>query len=316
VRALVTGAGGFVGGALCRALGDRGVRVVALEHHAPAAFADERVRGSLLDESVRCAAVRGVDAVYHCAARIDPASREELDAVNHRATVDLAEAAARAGVKRFVFVSSQAAIAGRGEGLIAEDVAPAPASAYGESKLAAERALFAAELGAMRLTIVRPPAVYGPHERRVFLTLARAISSGAFPILGSGGNRMSFCHVENLIEAIFFVEDRGGLFHVADARPVTQREAVRTIARALGVRTMPLHFPLLFARAIATASELAFSRAGRRAPLDRARLAVLTVDRALDTSRIAALGFVPKVGFDEGVRETIVGYRADGLLRA
>lgn len=316
--ALVTGASGFIGRHLTHALRDAGWRVRALEHRSAARDVDERVHGDLADLTARARAVDGVDCVFHCAALLDPIEPARADAINRVATVELARAARDAGVRCFVFVSSQAVLGvPPGSGPLDERAAGAPATIYGQSKAAAERDLMAFDAAPMRIAIVRPPTVYGRGERRNFLVLTRAIASGVFPLLGRGENRVSFCHVENLSAALLFIEAHAsarGVLHVADARPVTLREAVDTIARAAGARRLPLHVPLSAARAIARAAELAFAPLGRRAPLDRARLDTLTRDRPLDTSKIAGLGFVPPVDFDEGVRETVAHYRADRVL--
>lgn len=318
--ALVTGASGFVGACLARALSDAGHRVRALEHARRAPFADERVRGGLESASARAAAVDGASVVYHAAALLDPVDSErEADLVNHVATLELARDARRAGARAFVFVSSQAAIgwSDGGAALLGEDAPCAPTTIYGRSKRAAELALAREDLAPMRVAMVRPPTVYGPGERRNFLALARAVATGVFPLLGRGDNRMSFCHVENLAAALLAIgedERASGLLHASDARPVTLREVVDTIARAAGARRLPVSVPLPAARLVARCAELAFAPLGVRPPLDRARLTTLTSDRALDTSRLRALGFEPPVAWDEGVRETIASYRAEGVL--
>lgn len=314
---LVTGGAGFVGARLLEALTDAGVPTRALVHERTAQ-ADEVVRGDLRDASSLERAVRGVEVVTHCAAALDPVpSPEVADAVNHRGTLALARAAADAGVKVFVFLSSQAAI-GWSEyaGLVREDAHCAPSTDYGHSKLAAERGLLALE-GPMRVVILRPPTVYGPAERRNFLALCRAVSTGAFVVPGRGDNRMSFCHLDNLVEAVRFVarEPRArGVLHVADPAPVRLGEAARTIAEAAGTSVLPAPFPLPVARTVARALEIAFAPTGARAPLDRARLRTLTSDCALDTRALRELGFFPPVSFADGVRETVARYRAEGAL--
>ncbi len=319
-RALVTGAGGFVGGHLARALLDAGWWVRALEHRRACEPADERLRGDVRDPTTRAGAVRGVSCVFHCAAWIEGDDEREATAINRAATIALAESARNAGARCFVFVSTQAAIGSPpGSGPVDERVECAPETAYGRSKRAAERDLLALDRASMRVVIVRPPLVYGPGEHRSFLRLTRAVASGLFPLIGGGHNRASFCHVENLTAAMLFVaenEAAHGVLHVADRHPVTMREAVGTIASAVGARPLPFPVPERAAWLVARAAELAFAPTGARAPLDRARLAALTRDRPLDTSALAALGFVPPIEFGEGVLETIARYRGDGVLDA
>lgn len=316
---LVTGASGLVGSRTCEALADAGITVRALAYRRRPASAAETVAGDLRDARVRRHAVEGAHAVVHCAALLDPVESERAaDEVNHRATVALAEDAAAARCRVFVFVSSQAALGWRDAGEpLAEDAPARPTTAYGRSKLAAERALRRARLGTMRLVILRPPTIYGPGERRNFLSLARVAATGLLPVPGRGDNRMSFCHLDNIVDAIRFALSREhvhGVTHVADEHPVTLREAVNTIARAAGRRPKPIPFPMPIARAAAVACEAVFAPTRWAPPFSRARLHTLTCDCALDTGRLARLGFEWPVGFDEGVRETIASYRHEGLL--
>lgn len=311
---LVTGGAGWIGGRLVRALVDAGFRVRALTHRSAVPACASPVRGDLRDAASLQGAVRGVTAVVHCAALLDPVdSEEEADAVNHLGTAHLAEAARAAGCASFVFLSSQAALGWSADaGLVREDAPCAPSTAYGRSKRDAERALLDAA-GPMRVVILRPPTVYGPGERRNFLALARPAATGLFPVPGRGDNRMSFCHLDNLVDAaVFALRAPGarGVLHVADAHPVTLREAVDTIAHAAGRRPIPVPFPLPVARLAARACE----RLLRSPPLSRARLHTLTSDCALDVGALARLGFRWPVRFEEGVGETIDEYRAAGVL--
>jgi UDP-glucose 4-epimerase len=315
---LVTGAAGFVGFRIVQALVARGHAVRALVHETPLPHTPPGVtvvRGDIRE--ARRLAVDDVSAVVHCAALLDPIERaEDADAVNHQATVELARHAARAQVPCFVFVSSVAAIGFRSDaGLVGTDAPCSPTTAYGRSKRAAEVALATVDL--QRLVVLRPPTVYGPGERMNFLALTRAVAGRVFPIPGSGNNRMSFCHVDNLADAVGWSLDEPaarGVLHIADAHPVTLREAVTTIGRALGRAPIRVPTPMPVARVGAVACELAFGALGARPPLTRARLATVTADQALDTSATKSMGFEPRVSFTDGVRETVEWYRETGLL--
>lgn len=321
--AFVTGGSGFVGGHVIAALLDLGWSVRALRHQRPLppSIAD-RVRaidGDLSNVSVWAHALHGARAVVHCGALLDPIfDAGAADAINHRATVTLARAAADAEVDDFVFLSSMAAVGfAPAAGLVAPDAPCHPTTHYGRSKLAAERSLLSLNVS-MRVVIVRPPTVYGPGEARNFLALTRAIDGTVFPIPGSGDNRMSFCHVDNLAAAVSWVlQTRAarGILHVADERPVTLTEVVDTIAAALGdsaARVVRIPMPAM--RAAATLSELAFRALNRPPPLTRGRLTTVAADCALDTRGTTALGFSPDVRFDAGVASTVRWYREARLL--
>ncbi|MFK7988894.1 MAG: NAD-dependent epimerase/dehydratase family protein [Sandaracinaceae bacterium] len=305
---LVTGAGGFIGARVAAGLSDRGHAVRRWDHRTP----------DLRDPAARATLVKGASAVVHCAAELEPdADPTAVHAINHLATVALAEDAARAGASHFVFLSSQAAIGWRADaGLVDESTTCAPSTVYGASKRAAEVALEAANLGTCRWTALRPPTVYAAEERRNFLLLAKGAALGLHPLPGGGHNRMSFCHAENLVEAVMHVLSvrLEGIVHVADERPVTLAHALRTLADAAGRPSFALPVPLSWTLAAASGIETVFERLGRTAPLSPARVGTVTADCALDVSRLSRSGWVPPVGFEEGVEETVRAYQADGLL--
>ncbi|MGE0785867.1 MAG: NAD-dependent epimerase/dehydratase family protein [Sandaracinaceae bacterium] len=319
-RWLVTGASGFVGGRLCEALVDAGHETRALVFRTPLTASEsvtsrlDVVRGDVRRPEDCARACDGVDFVIHCAALLDPVpSEREADEVNHLATATLADAAREAGCRAFVYVSSQAAIGWREDAGLVDEAAPcAPSTAYGRSKRAGELAALARASEALRVSVLRPPTVYGPGEARNFRALSDAVATGVFPVIGDGKNRMSFCHVDNLVEAIRFVASDGGargILHVADEPVLTLARVVDALARASGTRRLPLRVPLPIARAGAALLERAFAPFGRRGPLDRARLRTLTSDCALDTGALRRLGFVPPIAFEDGAREVALRFR-------
>lgn len=193
----------------------------------------------------------------------------------------------------------------------------APTTDYGRSKRDAELGLLDANFETMRLVIIRPPTVYGPEERRNFLALTRAVARRRVFIPGSGRNRMSFCHVENLSQtaiALGMHDAARGLVHVADTPAVTFREAIETIRHALGQRGAVPRLPLVVAQGLAWGMATAWGPTGRTPPLSPRRLRTLTADCALDTKKCLALGIRPRVDFSSGVAQTVAAYRQAGLL--
>lgn len=169
MKILVTGATGKVGSRLAKRLAQRGDQIRALVRD-PTRAADlrehgiELVEGDLLDASSLAPAVRGVDAVVHCAAFFRGATPEQAHAVNDLGTQRLASAARAAAVKRFVFTSTGLVYGSNGGRLAREDDRCAPTAAYPVSKLAAERFLLAME--GLDVFVLRLPFVYGdgdPH---------------------------------------------------------------------------------------------------------------------------------------------------------
>ena len=320
MQVLLTGASGFVGGHVLEALLAHGHRVRALCHEKPVDKPEvECVWGDLARRDDLEAATRGMNAVVHCAALLDPIADEAAaERINHRASVELRAAAASAGARSFVFMSSMAAIGFHPDvGLLTPDARCRPTTLYGKSKLAAERALAAQPDDAVRTLILRPPTVYGPGETRNFLALVRAVDSGFFPVPGSGQNRMSLCWANTLAEAVAYSLEHDaarGVIHLANEPVASFREIAHTIARALDRRLFPLPFPLPVAKLAALACELVFPVLGRKPPLSRARLRTITADAALDTRATSALGFDLDVNLSATVTETIAWYRSEKLL--
>jgi UDP-glucose 4-epimerase len=169
MKILVTGATGKVGSRLAKRLAKRGDEVRALVRDAARAEALREARielavGDLLEVDSLAAAVRGIDAVVHCAAFFRGATPEQAHAVNDLGTQHLATAARAASVKRFVFTSTGLVYGPNGGRPSREDDPCAPIDGYPASKLAAERFLLAME--GLDVRVLRLPFVYGdgdPH---------------------------------------------------------------------------------------------------------------------------------------------------------
>jgi nucleoside-diphosphate-sugar epimerase len=198
MKILVTGATGKVGSRLAKRLAKRGDQVRAFVRD-PARAAElrdagiELVQGDLLDESSLAAAVRGVDAVVHCAAFFRGATPEQAHAVNDRGTQLLASAALAAGVKRFVFTSTGLVYGSKGGQLANEDDECAPIAAYPVSKLAAERFLLGLE--GLDVRVLRLPFVYGDGDAHI---------AEALPMMRtfSPTQRMSLGHHVDVAQAV------------------------------------------------------------------------------------------------------------------
>ncbi|NML30854.1 UDP-glucose 4-epimerase family protein [Paraburkholderia antibiotica] len=312
---VVTGANGFVGQAVSRALLRRGDRVVGVVRRAQSGV--EGMQEWLLDTEdfagieQRWPVALTCDAVVHLAARVHVMHETLTDplaayrATNVEGSLRVAAAARRAGARRFVFVSSIKAV---GEASarqpIAETDPPAPADPYGISKLEAERALFdyGRESG-LEVVVVRPPLVYGPGVRANFLQLMNAIAKGIPLPLGAVAARRSLVFVDNLADAIVHCTTdpraAGETFHVTDGRDLSVPELVRLLATQL-------HAPARLVPVPAGVLRVAGRLSGRSAQIER-----LIGELRLDSSHIRErLGWYPPHTIEHGLLETAAWYRA------
>lgn len=292
----VTGATGFIGRHLLQALPARGFRVRALLRR-PVDLPPEAT-GAVIGDIARpqnmAAALEGVDAIVHSAALTPGLTGRPADdyrAMNTEATLALARAAQRAGVKRFVFLSSIRAQAGPSAvQVLTEASAAAPESAYGESKLAAEQGLATLDIDWVAL---RPVLVYAPGMRGNMAELLRlARSSWPLPF-GALAARRSLLALDNLGDAVATVLAAPGplrrAFLVADRDALTVGEMVAALRRGLGrwPGLVPVPVPLL-----RTACQVS----GRAESFRR-----LAEPLVVDASALRALGWVPTVETADGL---------------
>lgn len=237
LQVLITGANGFVGQTVSRALLRRGDRVTGVVRRPQTAA--EGAREWLLDTEdfagidQRWPVALNCDAVIHLAARVHVMHETLTDplaayrATNVEGSLRVAAAARRAGARRFVFVSSIKAMGEASAGRpIAETDEPAPSDAYGISKLEAERALFEyGRAAGLEVVVVRPPLVYGPGVRANFLQLMNAVAKGIPLPLGAVTARRSLVFVDNLADALVHCATdpraAGETFHVTDGRDLS-----------------------------------------------------------------------------------------------
>jgi nucleoside-diphosphate-sugar epimerase len=317
MRVLVTGGAGFVGGHVIGGLAALdGIDVRAAMRSRSTALGeafDTVVGNELAPDSDWTSALSGVDVVVHLAARVhvmrersaDPLS--EFRRVNVEGTRALARQAAKAGCRRFIFLSSikvngEETAVGRP---FTEADAPRPRDPYGISKLEAETALF--EVGAstgMEIVVIRPPLIYGRGVKANFAALVRAISRGTpLPFGAITRNRRSLVAVENLVDLIRVClthpHARGETFLVADGEDLSTAELVRRIAAALGVPSRLLPIPV-------TALRWAAAAVGKEAAVRRL-VGSLQVDASKARSR---LQWTPPLSVDEGLRRAVANQRS------
>ena len=309
VRVVVTGATGFVGTILVQELRRRGIRALALLRDETSIPGIECASVGDLEHATDLASIlRGSDCVVHLAGRahvLKETAKDPLEAftaANVDATVRLAEASAKANVRRFIFVST---IKVHGEftsgSPFKADDTPNPVGAYAQTKRLAESKLtsIARETG-LELVIIRPPLVYGPGVRGNFARLMRLVDKGFCLPLGGATNQRSMVSVFNLcdliVECIDHPQAPGGALLVSDANDLSTAELVRGLAMAMNRRPRLINASLPL---IKTAMKLT-GRGG-----DAHRLFdSLQVDIQETTEK---LGWKPPYTVEEGLRRCLTG---------
>lgn len=265
-RILVTGASGFIGKALVTELSNRGRNVTAVLRTVDSGY--HRIKyvsvPDIGPETNWQRALKDIDIVVHLAGRAHKGSEGKPEAtrlhnrVNHLGTFQLASQSAQAGVKNFIYLSTAKV---HGDETIPE--APFtvqsgfnPSDAYALSKCNAEVALRRIESETqLRVTVIRPPLVYGRGVKGNFQSLVALVKSG-FPIpFGSlGGNFRSYISIENLTDFIMRCIDDpralGKSFLISDGNSVSTMEIINNIAGALGLRARVLHLPPIVLHAL------------------------------------------------------------------
>lgn len=260
---LVTGANGFIGREFCRHLAEQGYNVrgaVRSVGKLPHVIGEKVIVGEIGRTTDWSAALAGINTVIHLAGRThilnetsaDPP--EAFDEVNLRGTARLAEAATRANVQRFVYVSS---VYANGESTLpdqplTEQSPTQPTTPYGASKLAAERALENYR-NVLEIVIVRPPLVYGFGAPGNFGLLLRLINSGLPLPFGAAHNLRSLISVDNLADLLErCVSHRaaaGEIFLASDNEDVSTPELIRRLTQAFGKRSRIVPVPETLLRA-------------------------------------------------------------------
>ncbi|MBT3358081.1 MAG: SDR family oxidoreductase [Rhodospirillales bacterium] len=317
MRVLVTGATGFVGNALIPDLLRAGHSVRAAVWSdlggdlAEGASAVEV--GDIGPETNWDTALQDVEGIIHLAARahvMDETSTDPMAAyrrINTAGTQRLAEAAARTGVRRFVFLSSIKVNGERTDGCpFNEAFVPAPEDAYGITKLEAEQALKAeANRYGMQTAVLRSPLVYGPDVKGNFLRLLGICQKGLPLPLSAIRNARSLIYVGNLANVLRTCLDHeaaaGETFLISDGAPVSTPDLLRGVAAALGTRARLFPAPEALLRGAAGVL-------GKSAMAER-----LIGSLAVDDRKIRKiLAWHPPFSMLEGLRETAAWYHTRG----
>ena len=322
-RILVTGGSGFIGSHVVEALLAQGRQVICLLRQD-----QDRtwlkgldiipVQGDLADLDSLGRALQGVEAICHLAGETKGPGFHQ---VNARGAANLVQAVRThcPGLKKLVYLSSMAAQGpGLGRRPLAETDLEQPISAYGRSKLAGEKALAALNSGT-EVTVLRPPAVYGPRDDKT-LILVRSAGRGFMPLVRGVDQRVSLLHVADLVQAVVSALEKpgiGGTFLLSDGETYRTRDLAQILGRLLKTRVRPLALPRGLVGLAALACDGWSGLSGSRSIFGWDKYLELREENWTADCSLAqeTLGFSPRIKAEQGFEQTIGWYRERGWIK-
>ncbi len=334
---LVTGATGMLGSHIAEKLIAQGRRVRALvrpdsDVRFLRTLGVELVVGDLTDPASCERAVQGAGVVYHCAAKVGDWGRwKEFETACLDGTRNLADASIRAGVVRFLHISSTSAYGHPAEGgPPVDESAPLGQNLwsfwdyYTRSKVDCERLLWdLVESRRLPLTVIRPSWLYGERDRTTLERLVGRLKAGKVPLIGRGDNPLSAIYAGNVADAaILAANDPGSIgeaYNITHQGQITQREFLGMFIDAIGAPPIRrrISYPLTFAASFLIEA-IARTR-GRKRPPIITRYATWLMGRNLSYSTAKAearLGWRPAVGNRESIERSVRWFLEDEKARA
>lgn len=324
MRVLVTGASGFLGTHLCRALSNRGDDVVALVRKRASdaqlnSVKATQIEGDVTDVSSLENAMRGVEVVFHLAGIRRSPAREPFFEVNAEGTRKTCDAMVKAGARRMVLAGSLSASGpSTAERPRREDDPFNPQEWYGESKVEAERIVNGYH-DRLEVTIIRPARILGPGDREN-LAFFKVVKKGIKLKLGGGPRPLSMVDAEDVVDQMLLQGDKkeavGEAFFSASDETATMERLQDVVADELKVRTRTIFLPPVALTALANAADVFSNATGKHLPLNR-KLAKQLLVPAWTCSMEKAhrlLGFKAKRGLEASIRESARWYIEHGWL--
>ena len=325
-KILVTGATGFVGSHLVDRLLECGKPVRCLVRKSSNLRYLKRPElefayGGFDDATDWAAAFADVDTVYHVAGLTFARRAQDYFTVNHKGTETMISAALnyRDQIKKFIHISSLAAVGpGEKDKPVDEETQPTPITPYGRSKLMGEEAVLAAS-DLLPVTIVRPPAVYGPRDYALY-EMFKAIAKGFSPSIGNYDKQISLVHVFDLVDGIILAgeSDRstGRTYFISSEEVYSYNALVEMLGKIFNRRVRSFAIPKGLAYGVAAVAEVT-SAITRKPP-------VMNRDKVTDFSQVCwgcsierakqELGYEQQIPIEDGLLSTIAWYKKEGWL--
>jgi nucleoside-diphosphate-sugar epimerase len=319
MKALITGANGFIGSHLAEKLVQMGYDVSCLARNTSnLTWLDglnvKIVRGDFSDKDSLTDCTSNMDYVFHLAGLTKTNCSQEFYSVNTEGTRSLIETATANSpeLKRFVYLSSLSAVGPKlNSDMTCEDQEPGPVSDYGKSKLRGEKAVMQYS-DRLPVSVLRPSVVYGPRDRELFLMFKFA-RKGIMPYWGSG--HTSVIYIDDMINAILLAAHNenaiGETFHISDGGFYSNDEVIDAIASSLDVRVHKVKLPRAMLPAVGYLGDGISKLMDKKSMINRDKVKELRHSEWVCniTKAKSSLGFAPQVGIKEGIKWTADWYR-------
>lgn len=321
-KVLITGASGFVGFHLIEAALAKGLEVYAavrktsdIKHLASYDIKYTCLDFTNPDSLEKEIKENNYDFIIHAAGTTKANNQEEYNRINASYTINLARAASKSGtgLQKMIFISSIAALGPltKTDELITENTVPVPVTAYGKSKLLAEKQLEEIDLP---LIVLRPTAVYGSRDKDIFIIL-KTFSRGLEPYIGKKQQQLSFVYVKDLalasVNALFTSDNANGIYNITDGNCYTRYEMANITKNVLSKKTFKFHVPFPFVKSLAVLLETTYGMFGKTPVLNVEKLNELTaVNWCCNIEKAQKnLNYYPACNLQQGLKEVLEWYK-------
>ena len=331
MKTLITGATGFLGGALARRLHGMGWDVTALGRNMRRLDQLENegmhaLQLDLKDKNAMMAVCKDQEIVFHCAALPSPWGNFELFyQANVIGTRNIIRGCEENKVKRLVYVSTPSLYFGYSSRINVKetDTLPEPVSNYAATKILAEQELDQAFENGLATIAIRPRAIFGPGDTVIFPRLIPRLQSGRLPILGDGENVVDLTYIDNVVDALLLCAESpastlGKKYNISNGEPVKIWKLIERICMELNLPTPKRRISYRTANAVASVLEFVYTLIPTHPepPLTRVSVSMMANSTTLDiTAARRDLGYNPRISVDEGVERFMKWWKDTSSLR-
>ena len=279
----------------------------------------ERVKGDLHSIQTLEKALKDVDIIYHLAGVVKAPSQREFDYANVDATENLLRIAEKLGIRKLVITSSLAAAGPSNGSPVTEDDPMRPVSMYGESKKRMEEMIHDVAGDEMSVTIIRPPAVYGPREDQIY-TLFKMMNYGIAPIVGNGYHpELSIVYVQDVIQGILKAgeqTEKGVHTYFISGEEIANWNRIRDIVtKVSGRKNIAVKIRPGWVKKIAGAVETTASFFGTYPVINREKANEMILEWTCSHEKAKKeLHYKPEYSLEEGISRTLRWYKQHGWL--